>query len=120
MTLSARKDALRARISAARARVTADRWRADNALRTEFLLTLADGLPVGVASVYASREAEPGTPHPRIARPRDLFGAERRNSAGFDPSDEDRLAALADALRGSAARDWRASRAIAPTWCWPT
>ena len=61
MTLSARKDALRARISAARARVTADRWRADNALRTEFLLTLADGLPVGVASVYASREAEPGT-----------------------------------------------------------
>ncbi|UFN49474.1 trifunctional transcriptional regulator/proline dehydrogenase/L-glutamate gamma-semialdehyde dehydrogenase [Roseomonas sp. OT10] len=71
-----------------------------------------DELVTPPAEVVA-REAEPGTPHPRIARPRDLFGAERRNSAGFDPSDEDRLAALADALRDSAARDWRAAPRLA-------
>lgn len=61
MTLSARKDALRARISAARARVTPEQWRSDNALRTARLLELADRLPTTTASVYASRAAEPGT-----------------------------------------------------------
>ncbi|WP_137179768.1 trifunctional transcriptional regulator/proline dehydrogenase/L-glutamate gamma-semialdehyde dehydrogenase [Roseomonas sp. AR75] len=40
----------------------------------------------------------PGLPHPRIAAPRDLFGDARRNSAGVDLTDEDRLAALATTL----------------------
>ncbi|HSO69009.1 MAG TPA: 5-formyltetrahydrofolate cyclo-ligase [Arachnia sp.] len=61
MTLSARKDALRARISAARARVSAEQWAADNAARTRLLLTLADEFPVGTAAVYVSREGEPGS-----------------------------------------------------------
>jgi RHH-type proline utilization regulon transcriptional repressor/proline dehydrogenase/delta 1-pyrroline-5-carboxylate dehydrogenase len=42
------------------------------------------------------------TPHPRIAAPRDLFGAERPNSAGLDLSDEHRLAALAETLSAGA------------------
>ncbi|MHA6524080.1 5-formyltetrahydrofolate cyclo-ligase [Tessaracoccus sp. G1721] len=61
MTLSARKDALRARISAARARVTPEQWHSDNALRTAHLLEMADQLPTTTASVYASRAGEPGT-----------------------------------------------------------
>jgi RHH-type proline utilization regulon transcriptional repressor/proline dehydrogenase/delta 1-pyrroline-5-carboxylate dehydrogenase len=39
-----------------------------------------------------------GAPHERIALPRRLFGAVRDNSAGFDPSNEQALAALAEAL----------------------
>ncbi|MHA6510984.1 5-formyltetrahydrofolate cyclo-ligase [Tessaracoccus sp. Z1128] len=61
MTLSARKDALRARISAERARVTSGQWVVDNAARTRHALALADGLPVGTAAVYAARRGEPGT-----------------------------------------------------------
>ncbi|MHA6510312.1 5-formyltetrahydrofolate cyclo-ligase [Tessaracoccus sp. Y1736] len=61
MTLSARKDALRARISAARARVSAQQWAADNAARTRFLLALAEGFPVGTVAAYVSRDGEPGT-----------------------------------------------------------
>ncbi len=49
-----------------------------------------------------------GAPHPRIARPRDLFPT-RINSAGVDLTNEQRLASLADALR----RDAGAPLAIA-------
>jgi RHH-type proline utilization regulon transcriptional repressor/proline dehydrogenase/delta 1-pyrroline-5-carboxylate dehydrogenase len=42
--------------------------------------------------------AADGTPHPAIALPRRLFGDVRDNSAGFDFSDEQKLAELADAL----------------------
>src|SRR5262249_54691925 len=49
--------------------------------------------------VERARRLDPvGAPHPRIALPRDLFGAERANSTGFDLSNEQRLAALAAAL----------------------
>ena len=49
--------------------------------------------------VAAARAIEPlGAPHPRIALPRELFGAERPNSAGLDLSNEQRLASLAAAL----------------------
>jgi RHH-type proline utilization regulon transcriptional repressor/proline dehydrogenase/delta 1-pyrroline-5-carboxylate dehydrogenase len=41
----------------------------------------------------------PGRPHDGIAQPRALFGAARRNSAGLDLTDENRLASLSAALR---------------------
>ncbi len=44
-----------------------------------------------------------GRPHDGITQPRDLFAPERRNSSGLDLSNEDRLAALAAALRDGAA-----------------
>ncbi|WP_043837791.1 trifunctional transcriptional regulator/proline dehydrogenase/L-glutamate gamma-semialdehyde dehydrogenase [Muricoccus aerilatus] len=44
-----------------------------------------------------------GRPHDGIAQPRDLFGSTRRNSAGLDLTNEDRLAVLAEALRTDAA-----------------
>ena len=44
-----------------------------------------------------------GAPHAKIALPRDLFGAERNNSAGLDLSNEHRLASLSSALAGERA-----------------
>ncbi len=49
-----------------------------------------------------------GAPHPRIALPRDLFGSDRRNSAGLDLSNEQRLASLSAALLSGADASWRA------------
>ncbi|SEQ93040.1 L-proline dehydrogenase /delta-1-pyrroline-5-carboxylate dehydrogenase [Faunimonas pinastri] len=50
-----------------------------------------------------------GAPHEAIALPADLYGEVRRNSAGLDLASETELAALSDALRQSAARDWSAA-----------
>jgi RHH-type proline utilization regulon transcriptional repressor/proline dehydrogenase/delta 1-pyrroline-5-carboxylate dehydrogenase len=50
----------------------------------------------------------PGAGHDRIARPRDLFGAARPNSAGLDLTDESVLAELATSLPLSAGLAWTA------------
>ena len=60
--------------------------------------------------VAEARELLPsGSPHPRIALPRDLFGPERANSAGLDLASEQRLASLAAASLAGAVRPWRAA-----------
>ncbi|MFG1476300.1 bifunctional proline dehydrogenase/L-glutamate gamma-semialdehyde dehydrogenase PutA [Xanthobacter agilis] len=51
---------------------------------------------------------EPGAPHPGITAPPDLF-ADRRNSRGFDLSDEDELERLRLDLGVSAGRSWSAA-----------
>ena len=48
-------------------------------------------------------------PHPRIPPPAELFGATRRNSAGIDLGDHDRVAELDDAMTAAAERIWRAA-----------
>jgi RHH-type proline utilization regulon transcriptional repressor/proline dehydrogenase/delta 1-pyrroline-5-carboxylate dehydrogenase len=48
-------------------------------------------------------------PHPRIPLPRDLYGAERKNSAGTDLSDPDVLTPLAAELDAAASRGWSAA-----------
>ncbi len=50
-----------------------------------------------------------GAPHPRIALPRDLFGAGRVNSAGVDLANEQRLASLAAGLLAGVATPWQAA-----------
>jgi RHH-type proline utilization regulon transcriptional repressor/proline dehydrogenase/delta 1-pyrroline-5-carboxylate dehydrogenase len=57
----------------------------------------------------AATIAPVGAPHPRIALPRDLLGAERRNSAGLDLSNEQRLASLSAALLAGADASWSAA-----------
>ncbi len=52
-----------------------------------------------------------GSPEPRIALPRALFGTERLNSEGIDLSSEQRLASLAASMLASAGDAWSA---IAP------
>jgi RHH-type proline utilization regulon transcriptional repressor/proline dehydrogenase/delta 1-pyrroline-5-carboxylate dehydrogenase len=64
--------------------------------------------------VAVARQIEPpGAPHEKIALPRALFGRERENSAGFDLSNEQRLATLAAAGRAGVAVAWRAQPLLA-------
>ncbi|MDB5962521.1 MAG: putA, partial [Massilia sp.] len=51
-----------------------------------------------IADPFAAAAAQQGAPHPGIALPRKLFGAERDNSAGLDLSDENVLTALSGTL----------------------
>lgn len=67
---------------------------ADEAVPIEQLV--AD--PVAVVDAAAQAEGQAGLPHPGIALPRALYGAERANSSGIDLSNEHRLASLAGAL----------------------
>ena len=81
----------------------------ENGANSSFVNRIADaGVPVEElieSPVEAAPRLEPlGAPHARIAAPADLFGEVRRNSAGLDLSNEQRLASLAAALlAGSAA-----------------
>ncbi|WP_119422850.1 trifunctional transcriptional regulator/proline dehydrogenase/L-glutamate gamma-semialdehyde dehydrogenase, partial [Desertibaculum subflavum] len=74
----------------------------ENGANTSFVHRIADAAtPIDdlvadpVEQAAAIRPS--GAPHPRIALPRDILGA-RRNSAGLDLSDEQRLAELAEIL----------------------
>jgi RHH-type proline utilization regulon transcriptional repressor/proline dehydrogenase/delta 1-pyrroline-5-carboxylate dehydrogenase len=64
--------------------------------------------------VERARSLDPvGAPHESIALPRDLFGATRVNSAGFDLGNEHRLATLAEALSATARELWQARPVLA-------
>ncbi|WP_063407824.1 L-glutamate gamma-semialdehyde dehydrogenase, partial [Enterobacter hormaechei] len=56
----------------------------------------------------AAQEGQIGLPHPKIALPRELYGAGRVNSAGLDLANEHRLASLSSALLNSALQKWQA------------
>ncbi|MDX7950062.1 trifunctional transcriptional regulator/proline dehydrogenase/L-glutamate gamma-semialdehyde dehydrogenase [Lichenihabitans sp. Uapishka_5] len=86
----------------------------ENGANTSFVNRIADPSvsiddlvadPVGVAEAMEVV----GAPHPKIAAPRDLFGAERPNAAGLDLSNEQRLAALAGTLMAGTASPWQAA-----------
>ncbi|MFC7051479.1 trifunctional transcriptional regulator/proline dehydrogenase/L-glutamate gamma-semialdehyde dehydrogenase [Hansschlegelia quercus] len=57
--------------------------------------------------VAAARESR-GAPHPKIARPPDLYSVARRNARGLDLADETALARLAHATLATAGKTWRA------------
>ncbi|HEX7391063.1 MAG TPA: bifunctional proline dehydrogenase/L-glutamate gamma-semialdehyde dehydrogenase PutA, partial [Acidiphilium sp.] len=75
----------------------------ENGANTSFVNKLADHR-VSTDDLLAdpvdeARKIAPvGASHPKIAEPVSIFGAARRNSAGFDLSNEQRLASLASAL----------------------
>ena len=86
----------------------------ENGANASFVNRIADQtIPVEalIADPVASVRGmpEPGAPHPRIARPADLFGPIRRNAAGLDLGDEGVLAGLAEALAASARLTWTAT-----------
>ena len=67
----------------------------ENGANTSFVHQIADrDIPDAVllADPVAHAEATGLTPHPAIAKPGDMFGAQRRNSAGLDLSDADVVA----------------------------
>ncbi len=53
-----------------------------------------------------------GAPHPRIARPPELFGAERPNSTGLDLTNEDCLQKLCTTFAAGASLSWTAAPLI--------
>ena len=90
----------------------------ENGANSSFVNRIADpDVPVEAliedpAAVIAA-EPEPGAPHDAIALPQALF-ADRANAQGLDLADEPTLAALAEALSGSAAQDHRAGDPARP------
>src|SRR3954471_8732838 len=88
----------------------------ENGANSSFVNRIADEqVPLDdlIADPVASVRAMPvqGAPHDAIALPRCLFGTARPNSAGFDLSDENRLAELASGLGASLAVRWTAGPA---------
>uniref|UniRef100_UPI0031E25D98 bifunctional proline dehydrogenase/L-glutamate gamma-semialdehyde dehydrogenase PutA n=1 Tax=Herbaspirillum sp. TaxID=1890675 RepID=UPI0031E25D98 len=90
----------------------------ENGANSSFVNQIVDesvALDKLVADPIETVRAQGGQPHPAIALPRKLYGQERKNSAGIDLSNEDRLRQL-DALFGSMAeRQWQAAPLIAGT-----
>jgi RHH-type proline utilization regulon transcriptional repressor/proline dehydrogenase/delta 1-pyrroline-5-carboxylate dehydrogenase len=86
----------------------------ENGANSSFVHRIADP-SVSIDDLVADpvrlvRETNPTiAPHPRIIRPRDLYGAARTNSAGFDLANEDSLATLAASLAESTQITWRAA-----------
>ena len=85
----------------------------ENGANSSFVNRIADpSVPVAdlaIDPVAMVRSTYPGcAPHPGIAAPRALFAPERENSTGLDLSNEQTLAALAEALQASASTDWSA------------
>jgi RHH-type proline utilization regulon transcriptional repressor/proline dehydrogenase/delta 1-pyrroline-5-carboxylate dehydrogenase len=79
----------------------------ENGANTSFVNRIVDEkapLDEIVADPVARVRKLPQIPHPRIPLPRDLYGPERKNSAGVDLSDPDVLTPLASALDAAAAR----------------
>ena len=75
----------------------------ENGANTSFVNRIADpDIPLADLVADPVKVAQgivpPGAAHPKISLPRELFGAERRNSAGFDFSNEQHLTALAATL----------------------
>ncbi|MEG0861327.1 MAG: bifunctional proline dehydrogenase/L-glutamate gamma-semialdehyde dehydrogenase PutA, partial [Pseudomonas sp.] len=90
----------------------------ENGANTSFVNRIADQSisiqelvadPVATIEQMATQEGNFGLPHPRIPLPRDLYGAERANSAGIDMANEHRLASLSCALLATAHNDWKAT-----------
>ncbi|PWR18860.1 trifunctional transcriptional regulator/proline dehydrogenase/L-glutamate gamma-semialdehyde dehydrogenase [Zavarzinia compransoris] len=91
----------------------------ENGANTSFVNRIQDeAVPVEdliADPVEAARAIEPlGAPHPAIRLPRDLFGAERANSAGIDLVNEQRLASVSAALLAGLDTRWTAGDPLAP------
>ncbi|HEY4171232.1 MAG TPA: L-glutamate gamma-semialdehyde dehydrogenase [Reyranella sp.] len=82
----------------------------ENGANTSFVNQIADpAYPIDkllADPVERTKALQPvGRPHDRIALPRDLFGADRPNSTGFDISNEHRLAELFAAMEAAPSVD---------------
>jgi RHH-type proline utilization regulon transcriptional repressor/proline dehydrogenase/delta 1-pyrroline-5-carboxylate dehydrogenase len=87
----------------------------ENGANTSFVNRIVDEkLPIEeiVGDPVARVRRLASKPHPHIPLPGDLFGAERRNSAGIDLTDIDRLEPLAEAMKQAGAGSWRAAPLI--------
>ncbi len=87
----------------------------ENGANTSFVNRIVDDkLPIDeiVGDPVARVRRLSAKPHPHIPLPKDLYGAERQNSAGIDLTDIDRLAPLAQAMQHSSVGIWHAAPLI--------
>ena len=83
----------------------------ENGANSSFVNRIADeqvSIDELVRDPVAELEALQPKRNPKIALPRDVFGAERRNSAGLDLSDPLEREAILERLRALESRDWSA------------
>jgi RHH-type proline utilization regulon transcriptional repressor/proline dehydrogenase/delta 1-pyrroline-5-carboxylate dehydrogenase len=88
----------------------------ENGANSSFVNQIVDDdIPIEalIADPFDKARALGGAPHPAIALPADLFGAERRNSAGFDFSDEASLRDVAAASTALGHQRWHAAPLLA-------
>ena len=88
----------------------------ENGANTSFVNRIVDErVPVEELIADPVEQAAPlaGAPHPRIALPAELFGAQRINSAGIDLASEPVRARIAAALAGSRATPFAAGPVVA-------
>jgi RHH-type transcriptional regulator, proline utilization regulon repressor / proline dehydrogenase / delta 1-pyrroline-5-carboxylate dehydrogenase len=87
----------------------------ENGANTSFVNRIVDEkapLDEIVADPVARVRKLPQKPHPRIPLPADIYGAERKNSKGFDLTDLDVLLPLKREVEAAAAREWKTSATI--------
>src|SRR5476651_1325490 len=90
----------------------------ENGANTSFVNQIADkDFPIdrllGDPVARSASLTPVGMPHPKIAAPRELFGAVRVNSAGLDLSNEQAIASLAVTITADLAEAWRAQPLLA-------
>ncbi|OWY26674.1 trifunctional transcriptional regulator/proline dehydrogenase/L-glutamate gamma-semialdehyde dehydrogenase [Herbaspirillum robiniae] len=88
----------------------------ENGANSSFVNQIVDeavALDKLVADPIETVRAQGGQPHPSIALPHKLYGQERKNSAGIDLSNEDRLRQLDQLFARMADRRWQAAPLIA-------
>lgn len=85
----------------------------ENGANTSFVNQIADKSisidtltrdPAELVREWAEQEGQTGLSHPRIPRPRQLYGDWRTNSAGIDLNNDDALTQLAEQLQASLAQ----------------
>ncbi|MGB7480552.1 MAG: proline dehydrogenase family protein, partial [Burkholderiaceae bacterium] len=88
----------------------------ENGANSSFVNQIVDEeVPIDalVADPVEQAQKTGGRPHPQIPLPADLYGAERRNSAGLDFSDEDCLRQLGAEFAALGQRRWDAAPLLA-------
>jgi RHH-type proline utilization regulon transcriptional repressor/proline dehydrogenase/delta 1-pyrroline-5-carboxylate dehydrogenase len=88
----------------------------ENGANSSFVNQIVDenvSIDMLTADPFDITRAGGGAPHTQIQQPVDLFGAERKNSAGLDFANEDVLRQLADAFDALDARQWHAAPLLA-------
>jgi RHH-type proline utilization regulon transcriptional repressor/proline dehydrogenase/delta 1-pyrroline-5-carboxylate dehydrogenase len=86
----------------------------ENGANSSFVNQIVDeAIPVEslIKNPVEVARSQGGLPHPAIPLPADMFGAQRRNSAGIDLSNEDTLRQVADVL--AQPRSWSAAPLLA-------
>jgi RHH-type transcriptional regulator, proline utilization regulon repressor / proline dehydrogenase / delta 1-pyrroline-5-carboxylate dehydrogenase len=89
----------------------------ENGANTSFVSQVADprlDLAQLLSDPVVRAQTTGGAPHPRIARPPELYGTARANSRGLDLNDEPTLGSIRSGFDAAARRSWQAGEPAGP------